>query len=262
MRLNTRLYHKLDAYRTEHCEADRIIEVSGFDFARLYAYPLEDYDFIAQNKEGLRRDEKGVSHCLLVLGKGADDGILLCPEGYDYARYSTHIPNARQIVAQMKRQECLKKLEKSLNNAADDLVSRALAYDGEGPYRALLDELCAEHSIDGRYLPLLLETLGERAEAFEFEETGGEIFAYRNQQEQARALPDPSPLPFSPERMEQILDKALDWIGELDRGAGLYNTLAERLGMSNEEISAAGFETLKEYFEDPGEDENAGMTME
>ena len=65
----------------------------------------------------------------------------------------------------------------------------------------------------------------------------------------------------APDRMEQLLDKALDWIGNLDSGGELYNTLVEQLGMSDEEIEAAGFGSLSEYFYDPDEDETPGMIM-
>jgi hypothetical protein len=174
MKLNAHLYHKADDYRAEPCEVEKVIEVSESEFAELYRYPLKDYDFIAENKEGLRCDENGVSHCLLVLGEGNDDGILVCAEGYDYARNSAHIPNARQIVA----------MEQS------------------------------------------------------------------------------SPLSFTHERASQLLDKALDWIGTLEAGGELYDTLVEWFGMSDEEISAAGFDTLNEYFEDPDEDEAPGMKLE
>jgi hypothetical protein len=262
MRINVHLYHKADDYRAEPCEIEKIIEVSGDEFALLYREPLREFDFIAENKEGLACDENGVSHCLLVLGEGSDDGILICAEGYDYARYSTHIPNARQLVAQEQRPACLKKLEQSLNNAADEMVSRALAYGGEGAFRVLASDLMDEHGLDERYIPLFIEVLGERTEAFEFEDIGGEIFCCRTEPEQTEKLPGPSPLPFSRERSNELLDKALDWLGTLEHGGELYNTLVEKLNMSDEEISEAGFETLSEYFEEPGEDENAGITME
>jgi hypothetical protein len=262
MRINAHLYHKADDYRAEPCEIEKIIEISRDEFALLYSEPLREFDFIAENKEGLACDGNGVNHCLLVLGEGGDDGILICAEGYDYARYSTHIPNARQIVAQEQKPECLKKLEQSLNNAADEVVSCATAYDGEGPFRVLISDLTEEHGLDERYIPLFIEVLGERTEAFEFEDINDEIICYRNEPEQKETLPGPSPLPFSQERSNELLDKALDWIGTLEHGGELYNTLVERLHMSDEEISAAGFDMLSEYFENPGEDEDAGITME
>jgi hypothetical protein len=264
MRINAHLYRKADDYRAEPCEIEKIIEVSRAEFAELYRCPLRDYDFIKENKEGLTCDESGVSHCLLVLGEGSDDGVLLCSEGYDYARYSTHIPNARQIVAQELRPKCVADLEKRLTDACDEVVSCAKAYDGEGPYRVLISDLQETHGLDEAYAPLLLAALGERAEAFEFEDIGDEIIIYRQEekQEQGGPYPSPSPLPFTPERMGQLLDKALDWIGGQEMGGALYNILAEEIQMSDAEITAAGFDALEECFEEPGEDEDTGMTMQ
>ena len=32
-----------------------------------------------------------------MLGEGVDDGIVVDPQGYDYARYTAYIPMARQL---------------------------------------------------------------------------------------------------------------------------------------------------------------------
>lgn len=61
---------------------------------------LSNYKFIDQNKERMYVDENNVYHCLLVLGENQDDGILIESEGSSYARYSSFIPNARQLVNQ------------------------------------------------------------------------------------------------------------------------------------------------------------------
>ena len=52
---------------------------------------------IRQNKDAMGHDEKGI-HCLLVLGEGGRDGILVDSEGYDYCRLAAYIPEARTIV--------------------------------------------------------------------------------------------------------------------------------------------------------------------
>jgi hypothetical protein len=258
MKLNAHLYHKADDYRAEACEIEKVMELSQSDFALLYQSPLRDFDFISENKDWMCCDENGVNHCLLVLGEGSDDGILICSEGYDYARYSTHIPNARQIIAAQLRPEYAAELEKRLSNACDEIISCAAAYDGTSPFRVLISDLQETHGIDETYAPLLLKMLGQRTDVFEFEDVGDEIMAYRQENKQTQS----GPLPFAPDRANQLLDKALDWIGTMESGGELYNTLVEKLNMSDEEISAAGFDTLSEYFEDPDEDENAGMKLE
>ncbi len=42
--------------------------------------------------------QDGVLHCLLALGEGSNDGVLIEAEGYDYARYAAYIPGMRDIV--------------------------------------------------------------------------------------------------------------------------------------------------------------------
>lgn len=164
----------------------------------------------------------------------------------------------------MKNYKCIENLTRQLSDAADEVIACANAYDGESPYRALISDLTEVHGFDEAYIPLLVEMLNERTDDMVFEDMVDEIMAYRDQQEekQNETLPGPSPLPFLPERMEQILNKALDWIGNLESGGELYNTLVEQLNMSDDEIAAAGFDSLSEYFYDPDENKSVGITME
>jgi hypothetical protein len=38
------------------------------------------------------------SHCLLILDAEGMDGFLVDPQGYNYARYSAFVPNARSLL--------------------------------------------------------------------------------------------------------------------------------------------------------------------
>ena len=58
---------------------------------------LADYDFIAESKNAIRHDEDA-RHCLLILDAEGTDGFLIDPQGYNYARYSAFIPNARSLL--------------------------------------------------------------------------------------------------------------------------------------------------------------------
>jgi hypothetical protein len=64
---------------------------------RLPIQPLADHDFIKSICPILKTDEFHAIPCMLVLGEGVDDGILVDPQGYDYARYTAYIPMARQL---------------------------------------------------------------------------------------------------------------------------------------------------------------------
>ena len=69
-------------------------------------------------------------------------------------------------------------------------------------------------------------------------------------------------LPFPPERMERLLDKALDWIERMESGADLYDTLKFIVGMTDYEISAAGFDGLEQYFGSHDADETDDLAMQ
>lgn len=55
------------------------------------------------------------------------------------------------------------------------------------------------------------------------------------------------------ERMAEIANAAIDSFGEMLNGRSLYDCLAGSLKMSDEEILAAGFTTLKEFMEGGGQ---------
>lgn len=59
----------------------------------------------------------------------------------------------------------------------------------------------------------------------------------------------------SPERMAEIVNNAIDSFGELLNGRSLYDALSGSLKMSDDDILAAGFTTLKEFMRGGGGDE-------
>lgn len=60
-----------------------------------------------------------------------------------------------------------------------------------------------------------------------------------------------------PDRMVEIANNAVDSFGELLSGRSLYDALSGSLKMSDAEILAAGFTTLKEFMaKDGGGDES------
>ena len=58
---------------------------------------LADYDFIAESKNAIQRDADS-RHCLLILDAEGTDGFLVDPQGYNYARYSAFVSNARSLL--------------------------------------------------------------------------------------------------------------------------------------------------------------------
>ena len=98
MKLNTRLNCKDEEVKAEKCMVEKVIELDDEEYESLCEDLMDYRDFITENKESMYVDTDGVAHCILALGENYDDGILINSEGYDYARYYSVIPNARQLV--------------------------------------------------------------------------------------------------------------------------------------------------------------------
>ena len=79
------------------CAVDKVIELPSLRFQQFSRALLADYDFIAENKNAIRHDEDA-RHCLLILDAEGTDGFLVDPQGYNYARYSAFVPNARSLL--------------------------------------------------------------------------------------------------------------------------------------------------------------------
>ena len=87
MLINAQLRSKQEEIQPVRCDIACIVELSNAEFC----------GFIKEHLPNLKTDEFHAIPCMLVLGEGVDDGILVDPQGYDYARYTAYIPMARQL---------------------------------------------------------------------------------------------------------------------------------------------------------------------
>jgi uncharacterized protein with HEPN domain len=90
------LEHKPSDFNIQDCLADKVVELSATEFDDLVKRPLVDRAWIAENREVMYHGEDGY-HCLLALGEGYSDGVLIEAEGYNYPRKAAYIPGARSI---------------------------------------------------------------------------------------------------------------------------------------------------------------------
>ena len=147
------------------------------------------------------QDKNGVSHCLLVLGEGQDDGILVESEGSFYARYSAFVPNARQLWNQgLQYEPALQSFCDRMQAAMDEIIRTAPTLQQDGMLRVPLSDFSPN---PGEYPPdtvLLYEMLGSRAEFTSVELFEDEIIAQMN----------PKYLPAEKEQdMENLSDPVL-----------------------------------------------------
>ncbi len=105
MNINAQLRHKQPQIETQHCTIEDIVELTESEYASLYQGLLADRDYISERKGLMKYDRKtDTEHCILVLGEGQEDGVLIQAEGCASARYSAFIPQARAAVNSHIRQ--------------------------------------------------------------------------------------------------------------------------------------------------------------
>ena len=97
MLINVQLRSKQEEIQPARCDIACVVELPNEEFYDFQFNPLEDHAFIREHLTDLKTNEFHAIPCMLVLGEGVDDGILVDPQGYDYARYTAYIPMARQL---------------------------------------------------------------------------------------------------------------------------------------------------------------------
>lgn len=66
------------------------------------------HDFIKENNHIGGTDEFGNQHCILVLDRDGEDGILVNTEGYEYAKYTSYMPGAKYFVEALQETQSMK----------------------------------------------------------------------------------------------------------------------------------------------------------
>ena len=121
------------------CAVDKVIELPSPRFKQFSRALLADYDFIAENKNAIRHDEDA-RHCLLILDAEGKDGLLVDPQGYNYARYSAFVPNARSLLTPDMGidRSYLSPAEPWRDESRDEMLRMTLRVDGKPDYTLVL----------------------------------------------------------------------------------------------------------------------------
>ena len=152
---------KADDYPVWDCVIEKIVELPEAEYTYFKSAPLRDMPLIAENTDLMYRDENGVFHCLLVLGEGTSDGILIESEGYNYARYSSFMPGAREFVTAR------------LNQLADQIIRESTQNTSNGTWAVHFDEILERYHVPVSHNngvgPILQKILEARSELAELE---------------------------------------------------------------------------------------------
>ena len=139
MIIQAELRRKQSEYEGEACAVDKVIELLAQRFQQFSRALLADYDFIAENKNVIRHDGDA-RHCLLILDADGTDGFLVDPQGYNYARYSAFVPNARSLLTPDMAidRSYLSPSEPWWDESRDEMLRMTLRVDGKPDYTLIL----------------------------------------------------------------------------------------------------------------------------
>lgn len=112
----------------EHCLVADIIELPENEYASLYQDLKREREYLAK-KADMESFIDGQRCCVLVLGEGQEDGILVGMQGITSAYLSSFVPNARTIVRNHIRQ------------LADYVVSEGTEHTEDGRWANTYEEL-------------------------------------------------------------------------------------------------------------------------
>lgn len=180
MKINVPFRRKDVEIETKPCMVEKTVELPADLFAYFSRNLLDDYDFILENIDFMYQDKDGVNHCLLVLGEGQDDGILVESEGSAYARYSAFVPNARQLWQHAQYDPALKSFCDRMQAAMEEILRTAPQLCQDGMLRVPLSDFVpspGEYPLD---TALLSEMLSGQPEFDSVELFGDEIVAQMN----------------------------------------------------------------------------------
>jgi hypothetical protein len=126
---SAQLMRKEPELRVDRCKIEAVVELDSEEFYLFENNLFDNQEFIMEHRDFMYQDRDGVSHCLLVLGEGEEDGILVESEGSLYARYSALLPNARDF------------MQKNIQTMAEDLIKQGTAQTANGSWVIGFDEI-------------------------------------------------------------------------------------------------------------------------
>lgn len=110
---------------SEPCKVAKVIVLPTNEFFYFKNHLLEDHSFLSDNNDLMGFDEDNNRRCLLILGEGYDEGILVDTQGCNYARYTAHVPNARELV-DIYRYQSLRDFSQKMRDVTDEVVRKVL----------------------------------------------------------------------------------------------------------------------------------------
>lgn len=128
---------KSSGFRPQECTVEKVIEVSSDEFRHFIDCPTLRNYYLSQYRS-LMGFYDGTNHGVLFVNEENGDGLLVNSEGYDYARYSQFIPNARGIIRDFEQTAALDALKTHMDSCIDKWLKQ---YENEGKFGIPLTDL-------------------------------------------------------------------------------------------------------------------------
>lgn len=152
--LNANMICKADRFVPKKCTVEKVIEVSDSEFQTFIENPMKRNYYLPQYKDLMGYYDDSY-HGVLFVNTENGDGLLVNSEGYDYARYSQYIPNARGLICQHEQTEALDTLKKQMDCSVDKWLKQ---YENESKFGIPLTDIIEESN----YAEALVEHVSER----------------------------------------------------------------------------------------------------
>lgn len=152
MKIRAEMSRKRGSLHPTEYEVDKVVELPDAQFTTFMSQPLNRYKFMKRSHVEAHQGD-GFDHCLLVLGEGRTDGVLVDSEGGPCARYAAYLPQARALV------------NAGLERAVNHIVRHGAEHTASGYWCVYFEELEEKFSLtisEGSGLDAMLKDALER----------------------------------------------------------------------------------------------------
>lgn len=235
MILNIPLRNKAESWEYNRCQIDKTIELPHTEFEHFRRNTIADYDFISNSLDDLPVTNDNTCHCIMVLDDGGDDGILVDPQGYSYARYSAFVPNARQL-CRLGQFPALEEMTADMERLVDYYTKQALESQSDGKATLLLSDVSERYEATTQGFldyDLFTNMLAERPEFDDVEENCGELSIKVNP-----LFKDIYTRELSQQELDVICAKHVLWLNDAGgEQANLSNCVLKGLNLYGKDLS-------------------------
>lgn len=235
MILNIPLRNKMESWEYNRCQIDKTVILPHTEFEHFRRNTLADYDFISNSLDDLPTTNDNTRHCIMVLDDGGDDGILVDPQGYSYARYSAFVPNARQL-CRLGQFPALEEMTADMERLVDYYTKQALESHSDGKATLLLSDVSERYEATTQGFldyDLFTNMLAERPEFDDVEENCGELSIKVNP-----LFKDIYTRELSQQELDVICAKHVLWLNDAGgEQANLSNCVLKGLNLYGKDLS-------------------------